>query len=161
MAAVPDQPRITRLDGYDVVKVGDEGGLMAADHLIRAGAERNLGPGGEIDAMNPGDEPFRIAAENAHAGGKLRCGGRHQNSCGFDYLSGGIAESVFLTENMEPFIEYAVKLRSMASLSGNEAPRVHRPLPLGGGAPWRYLGIYPALVTGFGGMAIKPLFLTR
>jgi hypothetical protein len=70
VAAVPDQPRITRVNGYDVVKVGDEGGLMAADHLIRAGAERNLGPGGEIDAMNPGDEPFRIVAENAHAGGQ-------------------------------------------------------------------------------------------
>jgi hypothetical protein len=75
VAAVPDQPRITRVDGYDVVKVGDEGGLMAADHLIRAGTERNLGPGVEIDAMNPGDEPFRIAAENAHAGGQWGGGG--------------------------------------------------------------------------------------
>ena len=47
---------------------------MAADHLTRGGAKRNLGPGGEIDAMNPGDEPFRITAKNAHAGGQWRGG---------------------------------------------------------------------------------------
>ena len=62
VTAISDQPGVARVNRDDLIQIRDKSSFMASDHLVRAGAERDLRPRGKIDAMNPRNEPFRIAA---------------------------------------------------------------------------------------------------